>query len=63
MRLADTVPAWNLFVAAMTPNEDLQSGLISRVHNRASAFGSQDMGIFPVRYSSTNGSDISEMAR
>ena len=63
MRLADALPAWNLFVAAMTPDNDLRSSLISRVHNRASLFGSEEMGAFPVRYRSVDGSDISGMAR
>jgi len=59
MRLANTVPAWNLLAAAMTPNNDLRLNLISRIHNRASSFGSQNMGIFPVRYDSFDGSDLS----
>jgi len=63
MRLTNTVPAWNLFVAAMTPNNDLRSDLIRRVHNRASLFGRENMGIFPVRYGSFDGSDVSGMAR
>ena len=61
--MANGVPAWNLFVAAMTPNNDLRANLISRVHNRASSFGSQNMGIFPVSYNSFNGSDVSGMAK
>ena len=63
IRLANAVPAWNLFVAAMTPINDLRLKLIERVHNRASSFGRQNMGIFPVRYGSVNGSDMSGMAR
>ena len=65
MRLANAaaVPDWNLFVAAMTSNVNLRSNLIRRVHNRASLFGSQNMGIFPYRYNSSDGSDLSGMAR
>ncbi len=61
-RRADAVLAWNLFVAAMTPNDALRSSLITRIHNRASLFGSQRMGIFPLRYS-LNGTDMSGLAR
>jgi hypothetical protein len=60
---ADALPGWNLFVAAMTPNNDLCLNRIGRVHNRASLFGNQSLGIFPLRYDSTNGSDMSGMAK
>jgi len=60
---ADAVLGWNLFVAAMTPNDDLRANRISRVHNRASLFGNQSMGAFPFRYDSGDGSDISGIAR
>jgi hypothetical protein len=60
---ADALPGWNLFVAAMTPNNDLCSNRIRRVHNRASLFGNQSLGIFPLRYDSTNASDLSGMAK
>ena len=61
-RRADAVLGWNLFVAAMTPNDALRSSLITRIHKRASLFGSQRMGIFPLRYT-LNGSDASGLAR
>ena len=54
---------WNLFVAAMTPSNELRSDRITKVHNRASLFGNQSLGIFPVMYGSTDGSDVSGMAR
>ncbi|KAH8977287.1 hypothetical protein EDB86DRAFT_2818156 [Lactarius hatsudake] len=53
--------SWNLFVAAMTSNQDLCTNLISRVHNRASFNASA--GIFPLCYDSTNGSTILGGAR
>jgi hypothetical protein len=59
---ADAVLGWNLFVAAMTPNDALRSSLITRIHNRASLFGSQRMGIFPLCYT-MNGSDVSGLAK
>ncbi|KAH9017578.1 hypothetical protein EDB85DRAFT_2076084 [Lactarius pseudohatsudake] len=48
--------SWNLFVAAMTSNQDLRTNLISRVHNRASFNASA--GAFPLYYDSTNGSTV-----
>jgi hypothetical protein len=59
---ADAVLGWNLFVAAMTPNDALRSSLITGIHNRASLFGSQRMGIFPLCYTK-NGSDVSGLAK
>ncbi|KAI9430129.1 hypothetical protein H4582DRAFT_2087538 [Lactarius indigo] len=50
------VSSWNLFVAAMTPNQDLRTNLISRVHNRASYNISP--GVFPIEYDSTIGITI-----
>ncbi|KAH8988003.1 hypothetical protein EDB86DRAFT_2832105 [Lactarius hatsudake] len=50
------VSSWNLFVAAMTPNQDLRTVLISRVHNRASYNASA--GVFPLNYDSTSGAAI-----
>ncbi|KAI9513395.1 hypothetical protein F5148DRAFT_1278777 [Russula earlei] len=53
---ADTntaVSSWNLFVAAITPNQDLRSQLISRVHNLASSNTSG--GVFPLIYDSLHG--------
>jgi len=43
-------------VAAMTPDQNLCSHLISRIHNRASL--NTSMGVFPVTYDSTQGSTI-----
>ncbi|KAI9459211.1 hypothetical protein BJY52DRAFT_387895 [Lactarius psammicola] len=48
--------SWNLFVAAMTSNQNLRTNLISRVHNRASFNASA--GVFPLIYDSTHGSTI-----
>ncbi|KAH9036047.1 hypothetical protein EDB83DRAFT_1770629 [Lactarius deliciosus] len=50
------VSSWNLFVAAMTPNQDLRTNLISRVHNRASY--NKSAGVFPIQYDSMYGSTI-----
>ncbi|KAH9000989.1 hypothetical protein EDB83DRAFT_2275918 [Lactarius deliciosus] len=50
------VSSWNLFVAAMTPNQDLRTVLISRIHNRASYNASA--GVFPLNYDSTSGAAI-----
>ncbi|KAI9447112.1 hypothetical protein BJY52DRAFT_375069 [Lactarius psammicola] len=47
------VSSWNLFVAAMTQNQDLRTNLISRVHSRASYNASA--GVFPLNYDSTSG--------
>ncbi|SRR6266404_4584506 len=55
------VLGWNLFVAAMTSNQDLRTNLISRVHNRASF--NLSAGVFPFRYDSTHGSTILGGAR
>ena|SRR6266702_2804142 len=52
---------WNLFVAAMTSNQDLSTNLISRVHNRASF--NVSAGVFPLSYDSTHGSTILGVAR
>ena len=52
---------WNLFVAAMTPDGDLRSNLISRVHNRASFNTSS--GVFPLSYNSSSGATIQGVAR
>jgi hypothetical protein len=60
---ADAVPGWNLFVAAMTPNNDLRLDLIRRVHNRALLSGNHRLGAFPLQYDSKDGSDISGMGR
>ncbi|KAI9456365.1 hypothetical protein BJY52DRAFT_1171492, partial [Lactarius psammicola] len=51
-----TVSSWNLFVAAMTPNQNLRTNLISRVHNRASY--NVSTGVFPLNYDSTSGTTI-----
>jgi len=51
-----TVSSWNLFVAAMTSNEDLRTNIISSVHNRASY--NLSAGAFPLNYDSTHGSTI-----
>ncbi|KAI9434452.1 hypothetical protein H4582DRAFT_2080813 [Lactarius indigo] len=48
--------SWNLFVAAMTSNQDLRTNLISRVHNRASY--NKTAGVFPIEYDSTIGITI-----
>jgi len=50
------VSSWDLFVAAMTSDQDLRTNLISRVHNRASY--NKSAGVFPTEYNSTNGSTI-----
>ncbi|KAH9018064.1 hypothetical protein EDB85DRAFT_1874040 [Lactarius pseudohatsudake] len=55
------VSSWNLFVAAMTSNQDLRTNLISRVHNRASY--NRSAGVFPIQYDSTYGSTILGGAR
>ncbi|KAI9434462.1 hypothetical protein H4582DRAFT_779046 [Lactarius indigo] len=40
----------------MTPNRDLRTNIISKVHNRASY--NESAGVFPVKYDSTYGSTI-----
>ncbi|KAH9021641.1 hypothetical protein EDB84DRAFT_1580790 [Lactarius hengduanensis] len=50
------ISSWNLFVAAMSSNQDLRTNLISRVHNRASF--NTSAGVFPLSYDSTHGSTI-----
>ncbi|KAH9021636.1 hypothetical protein EDB84DRAFT_1580787 [Lactarius hengduanensis] len=50
------VSSWNLFVAAMSSNQDLRTNLISRVHNRASF--NTSTGVFPLSYDSTQGTAI-----
>ena len=62
---ADAVPGWNLFVAAMAQNisSNLSSNRIAEVYKRATLFGNQSLGIFPFRYASNDGSDISGMAK
>ncbi|KAH9063198.1 hypothetical protein EDB87DRAFT_1681625 [Lactarius vividus] len=50
------ISSWNLFVAAMSSNQDLRTNLISRVHNRASF--NVSAGAFPLSYDSTHGSTI-----
>ncbi|KAI9433067.1 hypothetical protein H4582DRAFT_1029614 [Lactarius indigo] len=49
-----TASSWTLFVAAMTPDEDLSTILFSRVHSRASL--NTSVGVFPVYYDSASGS-------
>ena len=58
---ADGVLGWNLFAAAMTPNQSLRSQLISKVHNRASF--NISAGVFPVEYNSADGSPLQGVAR
>ena len=58
---ADCVLGWNLFAAAMTPNQSLRSQLISKVHNRASF--NTSAGAFPVEYNSADGSSVQGVAR
>jgi len=60
---ADLALGWNLFVAAMTPNNDLRVNCISRVHNQALLFGNQSIGAFLFRYNGSDGSDISGIGR
>ncbi|KAI9459208.1 hypothetical protein BJY52DRAFT_1119183 [Lactarius psammicola] len=55
------ISSWNLFVAAMTSNQDLRTNLISRVHSRASF--NTSAGVFPLSYDSTRGSTILGGAR
>ncbi|KAH8999019.1 hypothetical protein EDB83DRAFT_897501 [Lactarius deliciosus] len=50
------ISSWNLFVAAMSSNQDLRTNLISRIHNRASF--NTSAGVFPLSYDSTHGSTI-----
>ncbi|KAH9171795.1 hypothetical protein EDB89DRAFT_1886504 [Lactarius sanguifluus] len=50
------ISSWNLFVAAMSSNQDLRTNIISRVHNRASL--NTSAGVFPLSYDSTHGSTI-----
>ncbi|KAI0289968.1 DUF1793-domain-containing protein [Russula brevipes] len=52
--------SWTSFVAAMTPDQNLCSHLISRIHNRASL--NTSVGVFPVTYDSTQGSTIQGVA-
>ena len=54
--LTDVLVGWNLFVAAMTPYNDLRLNLIERIYNRSQLFASG--GVFPLSYYSANGSDI-----
>ncbi|KAH9990995.1 hypothetical protein BJV74DRAFT_977866 [Russula compacta] len=54
------VPSWNLFVAGMTPDGDLRSRLISKVHNRASF--NISAGVFPLKYDSTDGFTLGGVA-
>ena len=54
--LTDVLVGWNLFVAAMTPYNDLRSNLIGRISIRSQLFASG--GVFPLSYYSANGSDI-----
>ena len=58
---AELFSGWNMFVAAMTSNQDLRTKLISRVHNRASF--NQSAGVFPVNYDSGTGATILGGAR
>ena len=51
-----TFTGWNLFVAAMTSDNDLRSNLIERIYNRSHLFSTA--GAFPLVYNSANGSDI-----
>ena len=48
-------------MAAMTPDGDLRSHLISRVHNRTSF--NTSVGAFPLDYDSVDGSTILGAAR
>jgi hypothetical protein len=50
-----------MFAAAMTPNQDLRTKLISKVHNRASF--NTSAGVFPSNYDSTTGATILGGAR
>ncbi|KAI0278710.1 hypothetical protein BGY98DRAFT_1186437 [Russula aff. rugulosa BPL654] len=50
------VSSWSLFAAAMTTNQGLSSELITRVSNRASS--TNISGVFPVYYSSADGSTL-----
>lgn len=59
--IVDVLLGWNLFVAAMTSNEDLRSSLINNVHNRASY--NTTAGVFPLNYATSNGAAISGQAR
>jgi hypothetical protein len=61
IHLVDVVLGWNLFVAAMTPDGDLRSHLISGVHNRTSF--NVSAGVFPLDYDSVDGSTILGAAR
>ena len=58
--LTDVLVGWNLFVAAMTPYDNLRSNLIERIYNRSQLFAaaSGGPGVFPLNYYSANGSDI-----
>jgi len=47
------VSNWDLFVAAMTSDQDLRRNLISRVHDRASY--NLSVGVFPTEYYGTDG--------
>ena len=58
---SDPILGWSLFVAAMTTNQGLRSELISRVSNRASSTNTS--GIFPVYYSSGDGTTVQGVAR
>ena len=50
-------------MAAMTPNSNLRSDLIRRVHDRASIYGNQSIGAFPIRYNSIDGADLLGIGR
>jgi len=60
---AHTVPGWNLFAAAMTPNNYLCLNLIKGIHDRASLYGNRSLGAFPLRYGRINDADVSGMGR
>jgi Domain of unknown function (DUF1793) len=59
--LVDVLLGWNLFVAAMTSNENLRSSLINSIHNRAS-YNTTD-GVFPLNYATSDGVALSGQAR
>ncbi|KAI9433068.1 hypothetical protein H4582DRAFT_2082873 [Lactarius indigo] len=52
--ISNAASSWTVFVAAMTPNPDLRTNLLSRVHSRASYNAS--MSVFPVFYDGASGS-------
>ena len=59
--LADPVPGWSLFAAAMTSNQGLRSDLITKVFNRAN--NHTIPVVFPVYYDSSLGSALQGVAR